>query len=141
MGFDFFFSILLGVPLPYTYVYSHIAACIVLLTGNGLAISYPYFHKIDAGTEVKVRGRVSVYCYYSGTPQSPMGWRYSNETKVPPNPLSFELKSKYSEPKKEFVLSTNQYAFSLLNKGRYICDLGSPPNRLDVSLSPTSGTL
>ena len=106
--------------------------------GNALAISYPYFHKIDTGAEVKMRGRVSVYCYYSGTPQSPVGWRYSNGTKVPPSPLPFELRSEHNEPKKEYILSTNQHPFSLLNKGRYICDLGSTQNNLDVSLSPRS---
>lgn len=118
----------------------HIHCCILPL-GTGLAISYPYFRKIDSGSEVNVQGGVRVYCYFSGTLDSPMGWRYSNQTVVPGNPLSFELKSEFNAAKKEYVLSTNEFSFSLLNKDRYMCDLGSTESRLEVSIIPRSGTV
>lgn len=121
--------------------YSSIDCCTIPPTGNGLAISYPYFHKINSGADVKVQGRVSVFCYYSGAPTSPIGWRYSNQTIVPENPLPFELKSRSNSGTKEYELSTNRYPFSLLNKGRYICDLGNSQNKLEVTLTPRSGTL
>lgn len=121
--------------------YNSIDCCIIPPTGNGLAISYPYFHKIDSGANVKVQGRVSVFCYYSGAPLSPIGWRYSNQTIVPENPLPFELKARSNSDTKEYVLSTNRYPFSLLNKGRYICDLGNLQSKMEVTLTPRSGTL
>ena len=108
--------------------------------GTGLAISYPYFRKIDSGSEVNVQGRVSVYCYYTVSPQNG-SWYYSNQTRVPENPLSYELKSKFNEAKKEYVLSTNEFSFSLLNKDRYICNLGPTQSNLEVSLIPRSGKI
>ena len=114
-------------------------SCIISTTGSGLAISYPYFHKIESGAMLMVKGRISVFCYCSSCPQSSFGWRYGNLTGVPESPLPFELKAKNNT--NEYILSTNQYSFSLLNKGLYICDLGTSQNKLEVTLNPRSGNI
>jgi hypothetical protein len=107
--------------------------------GAALAINYPYFHKLENNAMVDVKGPLRVYCYFTSTLASSMGWyNHTSGTRIPQQSREWELSEHIDSVQKVVTMRTNQhYHFSMFHKGRYYCNTGTS-GVLYVRLQPAS---